>query len=455
MSSVSSRNESFSRLLRMEARWRHADLAHAVNSLGRAQQLRVNYSGSSVSHWLAGALPQTPAAGLVIQALSKRLGRPVTEIEIGLGTKPSAPHRPLILVQEPSAAVRELFAVSAHEMPFTCSDGYLVPSRRSPAHHQASSIGGSSAPPASTCGNPAVAYAEMTETVRIFAEMHAKYGGGNLCNMLSQYLQGYVTPLLYKFPENRELFHVSAQLAHLMATMHLDAGQHSHARRCYGISYSLAHHARSSDQAAISLSALSSLATLLKQTGYAYALAESSVAAVDRSTPGGVKAYLYAQQALAHARHHHLRSALSALKAAENAHAVSNAGGPFSYYPLAALDYQRAQVLTALGEHAHAQQAYQASINRRPAEQHRQLALTHARCAHAFLGTGALEEACHHWNQFLDHRPRLHSALANQEVARLIRSLSPYAEQHHVARTLERARRLIRCPQLSYTASSR
>ncbi|MER5889151.1 hypothetical protein ABT160_35450 [Streptomyces sp. NPDC001941] len=441
MTRGASRNNRLTHVLRQEARWSNADLARAVNALGRTQHLEVRYTRSSVAHWLAGTRPRPPAPGLLLQVLGARLGRPLSAADIGLGEAPTPLTPPCQLVQDTPATVRCLSALLGSDSAPGCRTDspagcYTPPSTQT----LRLALAGLDSPAPSDHARDRAGIEELHAMVGAFAGFNERFGGGNVRLMLTHYLRGQVAPLLSTRPDEPDLFSAAAQLTHLLADICTDITAHATAQRYYHLAYGLARHARDRHQAAITLRALSAQATLLGHPGDARLLADAALDAAGRTAPKAVQAFLYAQQALAHACDRRPAGALTALHAAERAHDSATGEGPFHHYPRSALDYQRAQVLATLGDRRHAHHAYRSSLARRLPQQHRPLALTHARCAHNLLRTGHLEEACHHWNHFLDHHRHLHSHLAQHELALLAQHLTPHRTQPHAADTLARAR---------------
>ncbi|MGH3933743.1 MAG: hypothetical protein ACRDS1_01955 [Pseudonocardiaceae bacterium] len=61
--------------------------ARAVNRVRAEAGLQLSYDDSAVCHWLAGTLPRDRVRPVVCEALSRRLGRPVTPASAGLGAE--------------------------------------------------------------------------------------------------------------------------------------------------------------------------------------------------------------------------------------------------------------------------------------------------------------------------------------------------------------------------------
>lgn len=78
-----------------EAGWSHAQLAQAVGRVAAeaGNQRLVSVGRSHVSHWVAGSTPSGDTPAILVEALSRRLGRVITIDEIGL----SGPQLPAAL----------------------------------------------------------------------------------------------------------------------------------------------------------------------------------------------------------------------------------------------------------------------------------------------------------------------------------------------------------------------
>lgn len=76
-----------------EAGMSRAGLAGHVNRAGQARGLRLRYEHTAVSRWLKGQRPRGEVPDLICEVLGRRLGRPVTLDDIGMGAAgaPAAP----------------------------------------------------------------------------------------------------------------------------------------------------------------------------------------------------------------------------------------------------------------------------------------------------------------------------------------------------------------------------
>ncbi|WP_237329982.1 helix-turn-helix domain-containing protein [Streptomyces sp. BA2] len=77
------------KLLLDEAGWSGAQLGAAVRTVAVENGQPLRCDRSLVSRWLAGTRPRPSAAVFLLEALSRRLGRPITAADAGLSCVPS------------------------------------------------------------------------------------------------------------------------------------------------------------------------------------------------------------------------------------------------------------------------------------------------------------------------------------------------------------------------------
>ncbi|MGI5171368.1 hypothetical protein ACQEU3_44165 [Spirillospora sp. CA-253888] len=87
---ISSYGDAALAALLTEACWTNGQLARAVNRIGREAGLPLAYDDSAVCHRMSGTLPRPQVRPLMCEALSRRLGRPVTLATAGLEPAPAS-----------------------------------------------------------------------------------------------------------------------------------------------------------------------------------------------------------------------------------------------------------------------------------------------------------------------------------------------------------------------------
>ncbi|MEY9842155.1 tol-pal system YbgF family protein [Streptacidiphilus sp. EB103A] len=432
-----------------EARWSAGELARAVNALGSANTLELRYDRTSVAHWLSGSRPRAPVPDLVAAALSSRAGRLVTAQDTGLAQPVRPPH---LSMYDWSAEVDPVTQM------VSLARGDVDPAHRALLARSAYSPVGLdllgwpqrlATPPSGSHHRAAAADARaLHEMTHVFADLAERHGGAHARTALASYLADDAGRMLTAHAPtavHQDLLTATAQLTHLLAAMTSDTGHPGLAQCYYQTALGLARAGGSRTTYAITLRAMSAQALRLGHHHSALQLADAALQAAGSHASPATLAFLHIQRALVHAHDRQPNAALDDLTTAESQCERASAPlGPFTSYPRAGLDYQRAQTLLVLGHRTEALVALRASAAHRPATQRRSFALTQARLAETLLDIGHLEEACTHWHHFLDHYPHLHSTQTDQALNRLLARLRPHQRQRHAAVLWERARRVAR-----------
>ncbi|MET9834756.1 hypothetical protein ABZ078_36960 [Streptomyces sp. NPDC006385] len=429
-----------------EAQWSRADLARAVNALGHEAGYRLRYDRSSVARWMTGTHPRPPAPALVAQALSRRCGRLVTPQETGLvHSAPSRPPHTHDLDGEHGDAVRAThdlcdIDVRGDDRVTLTGIAYQVgpvplwpPPRPRPvlAHGHRPS-------------RHDLRY--LDELTHHYAAHTERHGGGRARTALAAILRDEAVPLLRaQAPQalHQQLLASTTRLVYLLATMTSDTGWNGLAQRYHRTALALAHEADDRPLYAVTLRAMSTQALLLGHPHHAIDLAEAALNTADNRATPAQSAFLLAQRAHAHALTGTRHQAIADLLEAERQHARADSPpGPFTQYPRAALEYQRAAVFHTLGDHQAQLEALRASLAHRNPAQRRPYALTQARLAEAVTDLGHIEAAAALWHGFLDHYPQLHSVQAHHALNRLETALARFPHQPAATALRERARAL-------------
>ncbi|GHF35456.1 tetratricopeptide repeat protein [Streptomyces morookaense] len=428
------------RALLAEARWTQGALARAVNAAAAEVGLSLGYDRTSVAHWLSGTRPRAPVPELVAEVLTRRLQRTVSPDAAGFtaASGPRAKRSPEAeLVALAGTETDPARTITAQQQPYreallrTARLDIPVPRNTGPRHG----------------GSPAEAETRILQYAeRFYAASLDAHGGRSARSSLAAYLTQDVTHWLRSARTEharRALLVEASRLTFLLARMYEDARVHGLAQRCFVTSQRLA--AESGDRLAwaIGLRGLSAQGLALGHHQAALHAAEAAAEAGQRADGGGPGAYLFSQLAAAQAacglRRQALRSLGHAERCLESAAEQGHEHGPFTTYPPAALDFQRARVLGFLGDFSAACEALTRSLALRPATDRRGLALSHAQRAEILLRNGHVEEACISWHSFLEHYRYLRSGTADTAAFRLRRLLTPYRRIPAAAQVLARA----------------
>ena len=430
-------------LLMEEADWRAAQLARALRAIATEQNLTLAVHPSSVRRWLEGTQPRPPLPALLLECLSRRLGRHITAHDAGLTRAPAA-------VVEPSwdaDPLRKLVHLTQAE---------LDPNRRlllgsgvfdatalavaTPAKHTLQFTGReSSLRDGHRTGQGDVE--QLRSMAAVFAAAASRHGGQHVRAALAAYLSHEAIPLLYRPARDtaqRDLVSATAQLTLLLGSMCADCCHHATAQHYHQIAARLAADAGDTSTLAIALRTRSAHAHDLGQHGAVVLRLAEQADQHAAHARHAVRASTQIHLAVLYA-HHDSRTAMAAVTRAVNLHSESNAApGPFSRYPAAALHYQRAQALATLGDYHGAVTALVTSLRLRDDAERLPAALTHGRLAELRLRLGHLEAALTDWHALLDIYPTVHSARVDQLLSTAVQRLRPYQRHPMVADLLDR-----------------
>ncbi|MET9554403.1 helix-turn-helix transcriptional regulator [Streptomyces sp. NPDC006645] len=438
-------NTRLARLLE-EAGWSAAGLAYAVSSVAAEHGHDLTVSRSTVTRWLAGTHPRPPAPAYLLEALARRVGRPLAAVDAGLTQAPARipdwtweahPVRRLAKLTnsqlDPNRG--KLLGVDVYSLAALTVPSWEDLLARATARRAGAVVG-------RRVGRAEV---EALQGMTVFfASLTGAFGGGHARTALTTYLADDVTPwLLADASEevHRQLLTQAAQLTVLLGNMCADDGADALAQHYHRTAAHLAAEADDPHTYTIALRALASHALELGHGQPALTLTEQAATTATRHSSPLTQSFTQSHLALAHARAHDRPRALLALHTAEVLHdrADQDPSDPFGSYPAAALYYQRARTLTALRDHQAADRAFNASLRARAPQARRARALTTALLAESQLLQGNLEQSVTTWKRFLVDYPGLRSARATASLTTMRQSLRPYSAHPDVALLAEEA----------------
>lgn len=432
-----------------EARWSQVELATAVNRVASEAGVPVTCDKSNVNKWLGGTRPQAKWHPLILEAFSRRLGRPVTHAEAGL---------------PPSVA--ETVALAALPMPVDTVEGLVTvgredmdPSRRKfltttlyaaalpiPAYIDLAGRVEAHASGRTTRIGAGEVATVRTMTDRI-ADILDELGGGHARPMAAAFLVNTVAPYLRADASDavkKDMLAAASDLVYLTGWMAMYEKAHGLGQRYYVQALHLAAEAEDHVTYCRTLRGMALQAANLKQGKRALELADSAAEAAPKAGPR-LQAFLAGQQAQGAALAGDKRLAFSRL--AETQTALSKADNrrdAIGGYDQAAYFFHVSSVLYALGDVPGSIAAMQDSNRVRPPIEKQGRSHANGLLAQRQLEVGHLEASCVTWGKFLDDYEHLSSSRADEHFDALRRRLRPHLKNPHAREVYERARELAR-----------
>lgn len=439
-------NAGLGRLFR-ETGWTLRQCAQAINRVGTERGTPKQYRAPSVHQWLSGSVPREDARPLVLEALTRRLGRPVTYTEAGFpapesgtGAAPPSPVDGIIdlgrLDMDPSR--RSVLGVALFSVALTVPDWPDVVGRMEAAQRSTRTRIGMS---------DVLTVSAMTEQL---SSMDDQFGGRTARPLAATFLVNTVAPFLRTDgPEDvrKAMMSAASDLCYLTGYMAVDEGLHGLAQRYYLKALELAGASEDHLTYCTTLRGMSVQAVDLGQGPMAMRLADAAAASSPQAGPR-MRAFLAGQQAHASAQIGDRRSALAYLQEAEVAmDKAESRGKAFGSYAPASLNYHTSQVRFEMGDVHGAVAAMQESDRLRDSVYRRTRVKERAILAERQLAVGHLEAACRTWGLALDDYPLVDSGRIDKRMTDMFNLLRPHIRNHEAQNLYERARETVR-PEL-------
>ncbi|MCX4745310.1 tetratricopeptide repeat protein [Kitasatospora sp. NBC_01287] len=426
-----------------ECRWAgNGEFARAVNRAGTEAGFKLRYDESAVSHWLSGTRPMAKYRPVVIEALTRRLKRPITAFEAGFADQPDVQPQ----CTDTVAGLIDLGSVD------------MDPSRRGVLGAGLYSI--ALAIPdwpdlvgrferLKTAPHTRIGMAEVESVVAMterISELDDQFGGRTARPMAAAFLVNNIAPYLKATASDevrRALLSAAADHLYLTGYMAVDERLDLLGQSYYTKALELALAADDHLTYCTTLRGMSVQAVELGHGATAVRYAEAAAAASPEAGPR-MRAFLAGQQAHALAQTGDRCAALAMLRAAETAmeNAESKATAHGSYDP-ASLSYHIAQVTHELGDREGAIRALQHSEQVRPSLYRRARVRHRAMLAEWQLEVGRLEEAVQNWHLALDDYPHIQSGRADDRFRAMIATTRPHSRNVRVRDLIDRARPMV------------
>ncbi|MCC3771364.1 tetratricopeptide repeat protein [Streptomyces sp. UNOC14_S4] len=434
-------NSGLERLYR-ETGWTMRQFAQAVNRLGTERGTPLKYREPSVHQWLKGHLPKEGFRPLVLEALARRLRRPVTYAETGFpapsGEPDSRPGTVEGIVdlgrQDMDPSRRGVLGAGLFSVALTVPDWQDVVGRMESV--QTGTVLRIGIPDVETV-------IAMTERL---SELDDQFGGRHARPMAAAFLVNTVAPYLKADapePVRRAMMSAASDLCYLTGYMAVDEGLEGLAQQYYMKALELAGASEDHLTYCTTLRGMSLQAVDLGHGDEALRLANAAAAASPNAGPR-MRAFLAGQQAHAAAQTGDRSSALMYLKEAEVAmEKAESREKAFGSYDPSSLHYHISHVCHELGDLPGAVEAMQESDRLCYDVYRRSRVKERATIAEFQMELGYLEAACHTWHQALDEYPLLQSGRVDRRMRTMLTRIHPHLK-NPTARTLhERAMQVV------------
>ncbi|MGW6940841.1 hypothetical protein ACWGF3_17830 [Streptomyces xanthophaeus] len=408
-------NRSLAGLL-AEADWGNGQLARAVNRTGAEAGMVLSYSASTVTYWLKGTTPREGIPQVIAEALSRRIGRPITCAEAGF------PDADTDTIGHLSDLVRDDMDPSRRRM---LSAGLYSAALMVPVYSDLGDRLESSEKDVKAGRTVRVGAGEVDTVVRMtdhIAGILDELGGGHARPMAAAFLANTVMPWVSAdapAPVRKSLLSAAADLVYLTGWMAMYERAHGLGQKYFVQALALADDAQDHITYCRTLRGMALQSSNLGYGPKALEYADSAAEAAPAAGPRLV-AFLRGQQAHGAAMVGDRRQAFNRLRETEEA--LSRADGrndSVGGYDRAAYEFHVSHVLAALGDLPGSVEAMQRSNRARPANERQGRVHANGVLASRQWQLGHVEAACATWDAFLDDYAVLSTARGDEHFAAL------------------------------------
>ena len=429
--------------LMAEARWGNGQLARAVNRTGAESGMALTYDDSAVSHWLSGTMPMPQVRPVIIEAISRHLGRPVTSSEIGFpGTGPAEDSDPVSGLVDLGRADMDpsrrtvmaagLYSAALMVPVYSDLSGRLEASKTASRAGRTVRIG---------AGEVATV---RTMTDRI-ADILDELGGAHARPMAAAFLVNTVAPYLQADATaavKADMLAAASDLVYLTGWMAMYEKAHGLGQQYYVKALGLAGAAQDHVTYCRTLRGMALQASNLGYGSKALQLADSAAEAAPAAGPR-LHAFLAGQQAHGAAMVKDKRLAFARLTETEQE--LSKADGrndAVGGYDQSAYQFHVSHVLYELGDLPGSIRALQQSNRSRPQQERQGRVHANGLLAQRQLELGHLDAACTTWGEFLDDYTAVSSARGDDHLQVMRKRIRPHLG-NRTARALDQRAREI------------
>ncbi|MEV1241834.1 tetratricopeptide repeat protein [Nonomuraea sp. NPDC049750] len=393
------------------------------------EALRTNKS--AIAHWVAGIEPGERTIGYLVEALSRRAGRPVTRQQLGFLTdEPAALEGP-----EPIETATLLGRTDVENGGYLATAVYTAAQLRMPLDYDAEAVSRLLRARTGLARVGAAEVAVVRQITKAFGAADERLGGGHGLSTVASYLSDTVAPTLSgRFADEatrRDAFSAAAELAWLLGWKHHDLGHEGAAQRYYLTGFQLAVEADPVAHAAWMMRAIAHQALSLKECHHSRDLIEAALKRAEGRCDGATEALLHITHARSSAALGEKARAARALLAAEDA--LTRQTDPQPSYSLlmgpalGAVDSHTARTLTEIGDHLGTEARHRAAFTSwDPISYPRVHLLTHMDLGDCLVAQARADEAIGAWSQALDLAEGMTSGRSRTALAGIRPTLAVY-----------------------------
>ncbi|MEU3166906.1 tetratricopeptide repeat protein [Streptosporangium sp. NPDC006930] len=391
--------------------------------------LRTNKS--AIAHWVAGVEPNERTVGYLVEALSRRAGRPVTKLQLGF----QADESPVLEGAHPVETATMLSRADIENRSFLATAVYITDRVSLPLGYDSEAVSRLLRARTGSARVGAREVAVVRQITKAFGAADERLGGGHGLTTVAAYLADTVAPMLSgRFADEatrRDAFGATAELAWLLGWKHHDLGHEGAAQRYYLTGFQLAVEADPGAHAAWMMRAIAHQALSLKEHKHSRDLIEAALKRAEGRCDGATEALLHITHARSHATLGEKAGAARALLAAEDA--LSRPGDPQPSYSLltgpasGTVDSHTARTLTEIGDHVGTEARHRAAFTSwDPVAFPRVHLLTHMDLGDCLAAQVRADEAIGAWSQALDLAEGMASSRSRTALASIRPTLAVY-----------------------------
>ena len=432
-------NDALERLFK-ETEWTLSQFGREVNKIATERGGKpTKYSAQTVHQWLKGHTPRDVAQPLILEALSRSLGRPITHSAAGFATAAKGGIENACTTEElinlgindvdPSR--RSILGKTLFSVALTIPDWPDVIGRMEGVQSgQMRRIG----------MRDVDTVIAMTEQI---SDLDDQFGGRHARPMAAAFLVNTVA--LYMRcdgPEDvrKRMMSAASDLCYLTGYMAVDEGSHGLAQQYYLKALQLAGASEDHLTYCTTLRGMSVQAVDQGHGTYAVRLADAASAASPQAGPR-MRAFLAGQQAHARAQTGDRKGAIKYLSEAEVAmEKAESQSKTFGSYNPSSLTYHIGQVRYELGDIPGSISALQESDKLRHSSFRRNRIRYLSLLAERQFEIGHLEEACNVWGKVLEIYPHVQSGQCDEKISTMGKRILPYVKNRNARELYEHAR---------------